>query len=256
VEGEGTLRVQDFLEKSVHEDTDVNGSGTIVGMGSGMATAGVQDFPRGAFGTMPAPGIPSADQESCTGKLKESQLHWQTEAIKNYCEDNAIADVKTVTIEMLEQTREGIHHWALLRTDCGQHTAPVQRFRRALEHDQQLKDDYLVLLPEDSKKFRQAFLVEENWDFTKKSKVKDNILQHRKTDEGHWWTLIQIAKHLGGAEHPESMRQDCRPVTSLSVKWAPSGKEFRCFFGRGLWRSGRTGSSTECHAVVVVRSSC
>jgi hypothetical protein len=99
--------------------------------------------------------------------------------------------------------------WVFAGSDTATRSPFDQRFRRMLDGNAEVKEDFTKLLPDDVKKYRYIWGLHKSFEFTKEGRTKEHSLLHKKSDIAHWWTKLKITQELGGVDHPEAQRQDC-----------------------------------------------
>ena len=127
-------------------------------------------------------------------------------ALRMYAEHHKLP-VADVTEKLLEESPEGLEHWACLGLDMGARSATGQAINRAFARSSKAKEIYKWLGEDLKRKFRMSWSLHRNFDTVVKKRLRVLRNTKKQTELGSWKSELQLQVHYGGAGIPEAERQ-------------------------------------------------
>lgn len=112
-----------------------------------------------------------------------------------------------VTRKMLEDSAEGLEHWACVGIDCKARGWMGNAMYRQLRKFPEVQESYKWLFDDLKLKFRQTWAIDRNFEFISRKRVKSISTSTRQEEIGTWKNELQLQVHFGGTDQPEAKRQ-------------------------------------------------
>ena len=98
-------------------------------------------------------------------------------------------------------------HWSTKHLDMSARGPTAQAMNRAFKYRPDVKESYNILLDSLKVDFRRAWSAARNFDFARVSRSTIHAHRKRRDELGCFKTRLQIQVILGGADHPDAVRQ-------------------------------------------------
>ena len=175
--------------------------------GDEEAAAGVEEI-RGDEAAAAGAEEKRGEEEDKAGKGKKAKRdkmeHYQLKARENFAKEKGLPEDQ-VTLRMVEDSNEGLEHWAFKGVTLGSQSTINRAMCRALEgaSKKRIKEIVKFLPPNLLDKFRMGWEMTRSFDFFEESKEKENSHVERAGKRKVFLTYLGIAKELGGKDDPE-----------------------------------------------------